>query len=252
MFWTIAITALVTILVAVLAMNFKTSEKALERKIEHRYAVSDPQFRREMGVLLGPGIVPGNTVTDLENGIEIFPAMLEAIRGAQKTVTFETYIYWSGDIGQKFADALSERARNGVAVKVMIDWPAAQMEDPSAVDETSVWLHQYRPEWSTSSASTTAPTASGGGTPDRLHRRLCIAEHLDSQRGSGPWRDRFRVEGPVVRSFQALTTTDKTPVVLTQTLPAPSTCRAMMRTCFVPRPRAAARASPMSGCDRRR
>ena len=130
MFWTIAITALVTILVAVLAMNFKTSEKTLERKIEHRYAVSDPQFRREMGVLLGPGIVPGNVVTDLENGAEIFPAMLSAIRGAQKTITFETYIYWSGDIGQKFADALSERARNGVKVKVMIDWAGSiKMED---------------------------------------------------------------------------------------------------------------------------
>ena len=82
MSWTIAITVLATLLIAALAMNFKTPEKTLERKIEHRYAVSDPQFRREMGVLLGPGIVPGNTVTDLENGDEIFPSMLEAIRGA--------------------------------------------------------------------------------------------------------------------------------------------------------------------------
>ena len=38
-------------------------------------------------------------------------AMLDAIAGARETITFETYIYWSGDIGQKFADALSERAR---------------------------------------------------------------------------------------------------------------------------------------------
>ena len=83
MAWTIAITALVTLLLVTLAMNFKTSEKTLERKIEHRYAVSDPQFRREMGVLLGPGIIQGNRVTDLENGDEIFPAMLEAIASAQ-------------------------------------------------------------------------------------------------------------------------------------------------------------------------
>jgi cardiolipin synthase len=90
MLWTIAITALATLLVVVLSLNFAVPEKKLERKIEHRYAISDPQFRREMGVMLGPAIVPGNHVTDLENGDEIFPAMLAAIRGARKTITFET------------------------------------------------------------------------------------------------------------------------------------------------------------------
>ena len=66
MTWTIVITALLTVLAVVVAMNFKTSEKSLERKIEHRYAVADPQFRREMGVMLGPGITAGNKVTDLQ------------------------------------------------------------------------------------------------------------------------------------------------------------------------------------------
>ena len=92
MIWTIVITAIVTLLLVVVAMNFATPEKKLERKIEHRYSVADPQFRREMGVLLGPAILPGNTITDLENGDEIFPAMLQAIASAKKTVTFETYI----------------------------------------------------------------------------------------------------------------------------------------------------------------
>ena len=92
MIWTIVFTAIATLLVVVIAMNFATPEKKLERKIEHRYSVADPQFRREMGVLLGPAILPGNTITDLENGDEIFPAMLQAIASAKKTVTFETYI----------------------------------------------------------------------------------------------------------------------------------------------------------------
>ena len=92
MIWTIVITAIVTVLLVVVAMNFATPEKKLERKIEHRYSVADPQFKREMGVLLGPAILPGNTITDLENGDEIFPAMLQAIASAKKTVTFETYI----------------------------------------------------------------------------------------------------------------------------------------------------------------
>src|SRR5688572_33014530 len=122
MLWTIVLTALATVLVGVLSLNFVSPEKKLDRKIEHRYAMSDPQFRREMGVMLGPAIVPGNHVVDLENGDEIFPAMLAAIRGAQKTITFETYIYWEGQVGKAFADALSERARAGAQVRVTIDW----------------------------------------------------------------------------------------------------------------------------------
>ena len=60
----------------------------------------------------------GNAVTELLNGDQIFPPMLAAIQGAKKSITFETYIYWSGDIGKQFADALSERARAGVRVHV--------------------------------------------------------------------------------------------------------------------------------------
>ena len=108
MTWVVIATVLLTVLAVTVAMNFKTPEKVLERKLEHRYAVADPQFRREMGVLLGPGIVPGNTVVDLENGDEIFPAMLESIKQATRTICFETFIYWSGEIGERFAEALSE------------------------------------------------------------------------------------------------------------------------------------------------
>ena len=100
MLWVIGITVLATSLMLVLLQNFKQPEKVLERKIEHRYAVSDPQFRREMTVLLGPTIMRGNKVTALQNGNEIFPAMLLAIRSAQTSITFETFIYWSGEIGE--------------------------------------------------------------------------------------------------------------------------------------------------------
>ena len=211
MSWTIAITVLATLLIAALAMNFKTPEKTLERKIEHRYAVSDPQFRREMGVLLGPGIVPGNTVTDLENGDEIFPSMLEAIRGARKTITFETYIYWSGDIGQRFADALAERARNGVAVKVMLDWAGSIKMDDALLEQikaAGVEVHQYRPlKW-----------YNLGRLNNRTHRKLLVVDGrvgftggvglADQWEGHAEdpdhWRDlHFRIEGPVVAQFQA-------------------------------------------------
>jgi cardiolipin synthase len=75
-----------------------------------------------MGTLLGPPLVGGNTVVELVKGDRIFPAMLEAIRGARRTVTFETYIYWSGRIGEEFARALCERAQSGVKVHVLLDW----------------------------------------------------------------------------------------------------------------------------------
>ena len=58
----------------------------------------------------------------LLNGDRIFPAMLAAIRQARRTITFETYIYWSESIGREFADALIERARAGVKVHVLLDW----------------------------------------------------------------------------------------------------------------------------------
>src|ERR1043165_5948684 len=93
----------------------------MDYKIVSMYAVDDPQFQRTMGTLLGPPIIPGNSVTTLRNGDEIFPAMLGAIAGAQSTITFETFVYWSGTTGRTFADALCERARAGVHVPVLID-----------------------------------------------------------------------------------------------------------------------------------
>jgi len=211
MLWTIAITAVATLLLVVLSLNFAVPEKKLERKIEHRYAASDPQFRREMSVLLGPAIVSGNQVTDLENGDEIFPAMLEAIRGAQKTITFETYIYWDGRVGQQFADALSERARAGVAVNVTIDWVGSITMDEKQLkqmQDAGVKVERYRPlHWYTL-----------GRINNRTHRKLLVVDGRiaftggvgigDPWQGHAQdpdhWRDvHFRVEGPVVAQFQS-------------------------------------------------
>lgn len=82
------------------------------------------------GLLLGPPFLAGNKISALLNGDQIFPPMLATIRGAKVSITFETYIYWSGDIGQAFADALTERARQGVKVHVLLDWVgSAKMDD---------------------------------------------------------------------------------------------------------------------------
>jgi len=210
--WTVIIvTALVTVALVILGLNFATPEKKLETKIEHRYTVDDPQFRREMGVLLGPSILGGNTVHDLQNGAEIFPAMLEAIKGARKTISFETYIYWDGKVGQRFADAFSERARAGVKVHVTIDWAGSVTMDEAQLkqmENAGVEVQRYRPlHWYNLSRMN-----------NRTHRKLLIVDGRIAFTGGvgigdpwdghaqdkDHWRDmHFRIEGPVVAQFQA-------------------------------------------------
>jgi cardiolipin synthase len=86
-------------------------------------------------VLLGPPVLGGNRYQVLLNGDQIFPSMLAAIRGARQTINFETYIYWSEAIGKEFADALSERARAGVKVNVLLDWIGSSKMDETLIDE---------------------------------------------------------------------------------------------------------------------
>lgn len=137
-----------TALAVVVVLNFTTGEKEVDESIPRLYGIDDPQFLRAMGVLLGPPIVGGNRYQELRNGDEIFPAVLAAIAAARRSITFETYIYWSGDIGRRFADALSERARAGVKVHVLLDWLGSQKIDPALIDEMTragVQVRFYHP-----------------------------------------------------------------------------------------------------------
>jgi len=211
MAWTIVITAALTVLAVVLAMNFSTPEKKIERRIQHRHGIADPQFQREMSVLLGPAIVPGNQVTAYQNGDEIFPAMLAAIAAARETITFETYIYWSGDIGQKFADALSERARAGVKVHLLVDWVGSIKMDEDMLQEmkqAGVEVERYRPlHW-----------YNLGRMNNRTHRKLLVVDGrvgftggvgiADQWTGHAQdpdhWREaHFRIDGPAVAQMQS-------------------------------------------------
>jgi cardiolipin synthase len=71
--------------------------------------------------LIGVAATEGNTLTALRNGDEIFAAMLTAIRRAEHTVDMMTFVYWRGDIAREFAEALAERARAGVRVRLLLD-----------------------------------------------------------------------------------------------------------------------------------
>ena len=101
--------------------NFFPAEKKVRHPIRADYAVGDDTFVRTMGHLLGPPLLEGNKVTPLENGDHIFPAMLKAIRSAQRTITFENFLFKEGEVSDAFAQALAERARNGVKVHFLQD-----------------------------------------------------------------------------------------------------------------------------------
>lgn len=203
---------LATLFITLLVVNFSSGEKQIKQEIPRLYAVSDPQFQRSMGVMLGPQIVDGNKVEALLNGDQIFPAMLKAIRGAKKTINFETYIYWSEDIGREFAEALSERARAGVKVHLLIDWVGSAKMDEKDLEEmrqAGVEVRQYHPlRW-----------YNLGRINNRTHRKLLVVDgRVGFTGGVGiagqwtgnaqdpdHWRDsHFRAEGPVVAQMQAV------------------------------------------------
>ncbi|MFM0322677.1 cardiolipin synthase [Caballeronia glebae] len=208
----IVLTIVATLVVVLVIANLTSGEKKIEHKIERLYASDDPQFVRSMGLLLGPPVVGGNRFEVLVNGDEIFPSMLEGIRSARKTITFETFIYWSGAIGEDFAQALSEKARAGVSVHVLLDWVGSSKMDKRYLrmlrDAGAEVILYHKPHWT-----------GLGRMNDRTHRKLLVIDgRIGFTGGVGiaeewtgraqdekHWRDtHFRVEGPAVGQMQAV------------------------------------------------
>ena len=208
----VLVAIVVTLLVALVVVNAGSGEKKIQQRIEHLYGVEDPVFLHVIGVLLGPPVVAGNRYQVLVNGDRIFPSMLAAIRAAKRTIDFETYIYWSGEIGKAFADALAERARAGVRVHVLLDWVGSAKMEEALIDElrsAGVEIEKYHPpHWSHL-----------GRLNNRTHRKLLIVDGAvgftggvgiaDKWTGDAQdpdhWRDtHFRIEGPVVAQMQGV------------------------------------------------
>ncbi len=208
---TVLLTALATGALVLLALNFTAGEKKVQQQLPRLYSTASPDFERALGSLLGPGIVGGNAVTELLNGNQIFPPMLAAIQGAKKSITFETYIYWSGDIGKQFADALSERARTGVRVHVLLDWVGSAKMDESyltEMKEAGVQIEKFhKPHWYNLARLN-----------NRTHRKLLVVDGqvgftggvgiapqwMGNAQDPDHWRDsHYLVRGPVVAQMQA-------------------------------------------------
>jgi len=107
--------------------------------------------------LEGPRVVPGNEVQLLVDGVQVFPAMLDAIAGARRSVVLASYIFAADRTGERFRDALVERARAGVDVRVTIDGVGSYSTDDTffaplmaAGGQLAVYRRPspWRPKWS--------------------------------------------------------------------------------------------------------
>ncbi len=204
-------TLLCTAFVLWIAANVATAEKRLLYRPRRLYTSGDADFRRALGILLGPPLVSGNRITALVNGVEIYPAMIEAIRSAQTNITFETFVFRDA-IGATFVDELSAAARRGIKVHMLLDWLGSRTMDSALLEAARAAgcdVHLYHPpSW-----------YHLGRLNNRTHRKLLVVDGMIGFTGgvgmgtewdtglSGvpPWREtHFRAEGPVVAQMQAV------------------------------------------------
>lgn len=188
------------------AHNFFPEEKKIRHTIHARYDAGDDVFARTMGQLLGPPLLPGNKVTLLENGEQIFPAMLASIRSAERTITFENFLLTEGEVSDEFAAAFAERARAGVKVHVLQDALGSNCIHGRAMRqmrEAGVMVEIFR--------------FAKFSVNYRTHRKLLVIdgkvgfiggvgisdEWLGDGLTQGLWRDtHYRVDGPAVAQIQ--------------------------------------------------
>ena len=169
------------------------------------------EWRRRLESVLGTPATDGNEVRVLRNGVEIFPAMLEAIDNADRSVDLVTFVYWHGDIAQRFASALARAARRGCRVRVLLDAVGARKVRDDLIDEmegAGCVVRWFRP----------VAGVDLGDANHRTHRKILvcdsavgftggvgIADEWDGDaRDQSEWRDtHLRIEGPAVAGLQA-------------------------------------------------
>jgi cardiolipin synthase len=162
-------------------------------------------------------IMGGNKIDVLLNGEQTFPAMLKAIRGARRSITYAQYLYQDGAIAYELAEAFAERCRAGLTVKLLLDSHGGGKipEDiPQLLTDAGcqlewfrrVRLFQFITPWELLNYNY------------RNHRRILVIDGIlgftgghgvaeewtGDGRTEGKWRDTdVRVEGPIVQQLQA-------------------------------------------------
>jgi cardiolipin synthase len=187
--------------------SYLFSDKRTVYRFDPAYGVDSPEFLRSLDSL-GTEMVPGNRVALFENGDGIFPAMLEAIRGAKLSINLEEYIFDHGQVATQFAEALAERARAGIEVRLLVDgWGSNLGGLQPELEAAGAIVRIYKP----------LKLYSIDRIGNRTHRRIltvdgrigfCGGVGIDDRwkgnaRNPSEWRDTMiRVEGPVVAQLQ--------------------------------------------------
>ena len=173
-----------------------------------RRRIRATSLRETLATTTGIPFWPDNSIRRLRNGDEIFAAMLAAIDGARSFIGFVTFVYWTGDIADRFARALAAAASRGVRVQVVLDRVGARSMDRSLIamlERAGVELRRFRPlSWRLWRVT------------HRTHRKLLVVdlelgftggvgiaeEWQGDARGPDEWRDsHFEVRGPAVRGL---------------------------------------------------
>jgi len=178
--------------------------------LDHEFSTNSPEFIGTVAGASGGPFFDGNTLDLLNNGDAFYPPMLAAIKSAEHSITIEAYIYWAGDIGATFAEALAERSRAGCPVKILLDAIGSASigsEILRVLEAGGCQVAWYNPiRWYTL-----------GRFNNRTHRKSLIidgdvaftggagiADHWrGNARGPDEWRDmQIRLEGPAVVPLQ--------------------------------------------------
>jgi len=181
--------------------------------LAHRTSVHDKDFLYTIQSTCQAALHHGNRVTLFPDGPQFYPAMLEAIRGAKRSINMECYIFENGKVGHEFIDALSERARNGVNVTVVVD----------AIGSISLWgrpVARLRAAGVRIQSYQALRWYSLHRINNRTHRELLIVDGTVAFAGGAgvadwwmfpkdgrkrPWRDTMaRIEGPLVAALQGV------------------------------------------------
>src|SRR6266542_2086209 len=153
------------------ALSLLSVPKEIDYRLAHHFGVEEEKtFLPSAHALSNASPVEGNRIRLLENGDAFFPAMLAAIARAQSSINLEAYIFWSGEIAGRFRDALSERARAGVEVRILLDAVGSgaklSRDDVSAMRSAGCvveFFHPLRP-WMLDSIN------------HRTHRRILVVD----------------------------------------------------------------------------
>ncbi|MDQ8203983.1 phospholipase D-like domain-containing protein [Pelagicoccus sp. SDUM812003] len=176
-----------------------------ETEIKHGAPKSEFHQLRYLEHTIGAPFTDGNHISVLKNGDQIFPAMLEAIENARRSILFETYVYWTGDVAKEFSELLAAKAKQGLQVKVLLDDHGASRMSSDLVEtmtQSGVHLHWFRPMklrfWD---------------YDKRTHRKVLVCDNQvgftggvgiakeweGDARDASQWREtHFRIEGPAV------------------------------------------------------